>query len=89
MDWQAPPPNFSAVQLERVNPAKNEARFYYLAWQPTLFGGNAVVRMWGRKRSNRFRLLSMPFPSLAEAWPTIRRLVKTRLRHGYQIIEEH
>ena len=28
---------FTYLLLERVNAEKNENRFYYLAWQPSLF----------------------------------------------------
>jgi predicted DNA-binding WGR domain protein len=86
MDWRLPPADFCSVTLERVNPAKAEARFYYLGWQPTLFGDQAMVRIWGRK-SGRRRSLARPFASLDAAWPAIRACIKTRLRHGYRIVE--
>ncbi|MCA9333790.1 WGR domain-containing protein [Candidatus Saccharibacteria bacterium] len=40
---------FTYLLLERVNPEKNENRFYYLAWQPSLFAEGAVVRSYGCK----------------------------------------
>lgn len=85
MNWQSPPAEFRAVQFERIDPARNEARFYYLGWQPALFDGNAVIRVWGRKGGYQ-RLLVTPFPSLEQAWPTIRSIIKTRLRRGYRIV---
>ena len=36
------------VALRRFDAAKNMARFYGVAVQPTLFGQWAVVRRWGR-----------------------------------------
>ncbi|SES41181.1 WGR domain-containing protein [Rhizobium sp. NFR03] len=36
------------LHLTRVDPARNMARFYMLALQPTLFGGVSVIRNWGR-----------------------------------------
>jgi predicted DNA-binding WGR domain protein len=72
--------------FERVNPNRNEVRFYYLAWQPTLFDAGAVVRLWGRKGESQTELAT-PFETLAEAWPTLRRLIRTRLRRGYRLIE--
>jgi predicted DNA-binding WGR domain protein len=31
-----------------VDPTKRRFRFYELRWQPTLWGGVALVRAWGR-----------------------------------------
>src|SRR4029450_195515 len=78
---------FTYLLLERVNPEKNENRFYYLAWQPSLFAEGAVVRSYGRKDGPRPTLTPLPSPSLPEAWPLIRALIRRRLRHGYQIVE--
>lgn len=86
MDWQDPPSVFRYVLLERVDPARNEARFYYLAWLPTLLGW-AVIRVWGRKGGAQRVATPQPFDSLEEAWPTIRRHIKARLRHGYRVVE--
>lgn len=36
------------LYCQRVDPARNMARHYLLAIQPTLFGEAAVVRRWGR-----------------------------------------
>ena len=67
--WATPPDDFHFILFEQVNPAKNEARFYYLAWQPTLTDSGAVVRVYGRKWGWQ-RVLVTPFPSLTEAWPS-------------------
>ena len=37
-----------AIQLHRIDPAKNMARFYMLDVQPDLFGGILLVKAWGR-----------------------------------------
>lgn len=34
--------------LERVDPARNMARYCVLSVEPTLFGDTALVREWGR-----------------------------------------
>jgi len=84
--WAEPPADFHSLLFDRVDPAKNEDRFYFLAWHPTLLDSGAVVRIYGRKgRSQTTRIT--PFPSLVDAWPTIRRHIRTRLRHGYRIVE--
>ena len=78
---------FTYLLLERVNPEQNENRFYYLAWQPSLLEDGTVVRSYGRKDGQRRTLTPLFYPSLTEAWPVIRALLRRRLRHGYQIIE--
>lgn len=58
----------STVQLHRVDPDRNMARFYTMTVQPSLFGEWCLVREWGRIGSPG-RVVSTPFPSpaLAEA----------------------
>ncbi len=38
----------SAVELHRIDEARNMRRFYRLDMQPDLFGGVLLVRQWGR-----------------------------------------
>lgn len=85
MDWESPPSDFRFVQFERVEPAENVHRFYLVAWLPTLLDDGAVVRLYGRKGGAQ-RTLTTPFPSLQEAWPLIRSVIKARLRHGYRVV---
>ena len=87
MEWTTPPTDFKSAMLTRINPEKNEARFYYVAYQPTLFHPGAVVRMYGRMGEWQRVLSPIPFNDLAEAWPLISRVVRTRLRHGYRLVE--
>jgi predicted DNA-binding WGR domain protein len=87
MDWEIPPPDFRFILFDRVDPAKNECRFYYLAWSRTLLDQGAVVRLYGRKGRSQHMISPQRFSSLEEAWPLIRTIIKTRLRHGYQIVE--
>jgi hypothetical protein len=37
------------VRFASTDPATNRFRFYDLRWQPTLFGEEALVRVWGRQ----------------------------------------
>jgi hypothetical protein len=78
---------FRGILLERVDPSANALRFYYLAWQPSLLDAGAVIRIYGRKHGRRRVLAPLPFASLDEAWPLIRALIRTRLRHGYVMVE--
>jgi hypothetical protein len=43
--------------------------------------------MYGRKDGQQRKLNPLPYPSLADAWPLIRSIIRRRLRHGYQIKE--
>jgi predicted DNA-binding WGR domain protein len=36
------------IVLERVDPARNVARFYVLSIEPTLFAKHTLIRRWGR-----------------------------------------
>src|SRR5262245_54943085 len=85
MDWSNPPAGFTHILFDRVDPEKNEDRFYYITYQPTLFDSGAVVSLWGRKGGWQ-RMAARPAPSLSEAWPTIRASIRKRLLHGYRIV---
>jgi predicted DNA-binding WGR domain protein len=80
-----PPAAFEYILFERVNPERNESRYYYLSLQPTLFDSLAVIRVYGRKGQSQREVTPTPVSDLADAWPLIRRVIRTRLRHGYKI----
>jgi predicted DNA-binding WGR domain protein len=86
MNWDHPCPNFQYILFERVNPERNEHRFYYLAYGLAL-EGPAIIRLWGRKGGWQQAATPLPCDSLAEAWPKIRACVKRRLRRGYRIVQ--
>jgi len=56
------------IHLTRTDPARNMARFYTMALQPTLFGEWALLKEWGRIGSAG-RLVSCRFASEREARP--------------------
>ena len=85
--WEIPPADFRFLLFDRVNPAKNEHRYYYLGWQPTLVDKGAVVRLFGRKNGAQRMISPQPFESLQAAWPFLRAIIKTRLRHNYRIVQ--
>ena len=87
MDWSKPPPGFRFVIFERIDPSKNMARYYMVGWLPTLFDTGAVVRIYGRKGGAQQIMAPQSFDSLDEAWPMIRSVIRTRLRHGYQVVQ--
>ena len=56
----------TAIQLRRVDPARNMARFYVMAVQPTLFWEWESIRELGRIGSPG-RIMTATFASLDEA----------------------
>ena len=56
----------SHVTLKRVNPARNERRFYALSVERDLLGATVLVKAWGRiGRAGRVSL--EPYPDEAAA----------------------
>jgi len=70
--------------FRRVNPEKNEKRFYYLRVGRSLLDEHAVIRIWGRIGGHQ-RLRVTPCASAEEAQALARRLARLRLRHGYRL----
>jgi predicted DNA-binding WGR domain protein len=74
----------TAITLTRIDPAMNMARFYKLNVQPTLFGGWALVREWGRiGRGENVR--SDAFPSRGTADLALVKFIGRKVQRGYQI----
>ena len=71
----------SAVQLYKVNPAKNMARFYRLDVQPALFGWSAVYE-WGRMGAAGTVKLDL-FSTKAEVQSAVERKRREKERRGY------
>ncbi len=70
--------------LERINPERNERRFYAIHFVDTLLGP-AVMRVHGRKGAWARVLPPVFFPNLEAAEPYIQRLIQRRLRRGYRL----
>lgn len=72
------------LHLRHVDPARNMARFYVLALQPTLFGEVALVREWGRIGSPG-RVQVMAYTTQEEAEAAFRRVERQKTRRGYMV----
>ncbi len=70
------------LDLVRLVPSENMARFYGIALQPTLFGEVAVVRCWGRI-GTRGRVMGITYPDAEQASAALVKLEKTKRRRGY------
>ncbi|HEY0421298.1 MAG TPA: WGR domain-containing protein [Acetobacteraceae bacterium] len=72
-----------AASLVRIQPERNEWRFYRMAIWPDLFGGALLVRQWGRIGSEgRCRFDSHADPGAA--LNALARLARAKRRRGYQ-----
>lgn len=70
------------IYLTKIDPAKNQARFYIIDVQPTLFGEWALVRQWGRigaegRKRSRF------YPARPEAEAAMSSELRRRSQRGY------
>ncbi len=70
------------LDLIRIVPSENMARFYGIALQPTLFGEVAVVRCWGRI-STRGRAMTVTYPDTEQAADALAELETKKRRRGY------
>jgi len=74
-----------AVRFVSVDPAKHRARFYELRLLPTLWGGVALVRAWGRLGTPG-RWAATEYPDREAAGPDVERAVRRRLGRGYRLV---
>jgi predicted DNA-binding WGR domain protein len=73
----------TAMNLHRIDPARNMRRFYQLDVQPGLFGGFAVMKEWGRI-GGRGRMMDEWHMTEAEAVAALQRQAERKRRRGYQ-----
>lgn len=71
------------LYCQRVDPARNMARYYALSIQPTLFGEAAVVRRWGRIGSHGAEK-SEVFATEREAAIHFLAMVRRKRQKGYK-----
>ena len=72
-----------AILLHRIDPERNEKRFYWIQIGPSLLEPYVVLRIWGRIGGQQ-RGRVTPCASAAEAGRVAARLVRHRLRRGYR-----
>lgn len=70
------------ILLERRDPARNMARFYVLALEPSLFGDTALVREWGRLGTVGRRRIDL-FAGRAQAAEALETWLARKARRGY------
>ncbi|RUW17696.1 MULTISPECIES: WGR domain-containing protein [unclassified Mesorhizobium] len=72
-----------SVHLRRIDPSQNMRRFYMVAIQPTLFGGAAVIRNWGRIGTSGKSMMET-FDSQDSAATASMKLQRAKRRRGYR-----
>lgn len=72
--------------LHRVNPERNEKRYYHLGWGVSLLYPWAVFRYWGRIGGAQRQMITS-CNSAEEAEKAAARLLERRLKNGYTLIK--
>lgn len=73
------------AHFESIDPEENRARFYDLQWALTLWGGEALIRVWGRVGTRGQTKVTF-FPTREHAQSAVERLIRDRLAHGYHSV---
>jgi predicted DNA-binding WGR domain protein len=76
--------NLQLLVLERRDRSRNLARFYVLAIEPTLFGGAALVREWGRIGTKGRRRLDL-HADRSGAGESLEVWLARKTRRGYRL----
>ncbi len=76
-------PDDDLLLLKRVDPVRNMNRFYHLSVEPTLFGGFAVRRTWGRLGTRGRTRLDL-FADASSALAHQQKLAAQKHRRGYR-----
>ncbi|WP_421405551.1 WGR domain-containing protein [Agrobacterium fabrum] len=71
------------LYVERIDAAKNMARFYSLSIQPTLFGEASLLRCWGRIGSRGKQMIHM-FAAEEHAVELFLDLLSEKRKKGYR-----
>lgn len=80
-----PLPNFNSITLHRINPERNQHRFYQVKWASTLLDDGAIIRIYGRINGGQRTLSPLPYSSIENAWSMICKQIYKRLKRGYQV----
>jgi predicted DNA-binding WGR domain protein len=77
------------IVLERVDPARNIARYYVLSIEPTLFAKHTLIRRWGRISGlGRERLQFFRSEDASRAQVTLETWLTRKRKRGYALRSE-
>jgi predicted DNA-binding WGR domain protein len=72
------------IVLERVDPARNIARYYVLSIEPTLFAKHTLIRRWGRIGClSRERVQFFGIEDASRAQVTLETWLARKRKRGY------
>jgi predicted DNA-binding WGR domain protein len=71
------------LHVQRIDAARNMARYYRLAIEPTLFGNIAVVRNWGRIGTRGQERVEF-FDTEMQALSLFLEILREKRRKGYR-----
>jgi predicted DNA-binding WGR domain protein len=72
------------IVLERIDPARNVARYYVLSIEPTLFAKHTLIRRWGRIGTpGRERLQFFGGEDTARAQMAVETWLARKRKRGY------
>lgn len=72
----------ASITLYRIDPTRNMRRYYNLDIQPDLFGGECLIREWGRIGGSS-QVRSKPYATREQANTALSRLQEIKKRRGY------
>ncbi len=78
----ASPPTIQLLVLDRIDDARNMARYYVLTVEPTLFGDAALVREWGRIGTSCRRRIDL-FAGDADSKVALSTWLNRKAKRGY------
>ena len=71
----------------KVEPEQDVRRWCAVTWGPTLFGGWAVVCVWGRLGTDWSQRQVREFDDEEEAMAEAEDQIRQRLKRGYTVVE--
>ncbi|HNQ85164.1 MAG TPA: WGR domain-containing protein [Deltaproteobacteria bacterium] len=76
------------IVLDSIAPEDSRYRQYVIGIQNCLFGGVYLTTSWGRVDGSRLQRREYWFATEDEALAKARSVLRTRMRHNYQVISE-
>ncbi len=76
---------YAIYYLCKESPGNSSSRLYTISYQPSLWEKYTVSREWGSVGTERPRRHQAHFRSSRTALECIDRLIRRRLKHGYQL----
>ncbi|HPI93607.1 MAG TPA: WGR domain-containing protein [Deltaproteobacteria bacterium] len=76
------------IVLDSIEHDSDRYRQYVIGIQTCLFGGVYLTTSWGRADGSRLQRKEYWFATEDEAFVKARSVLKTRIRHNYQVVSE-